>query len=510
VGTDDVATPRHAAPPSARRALARQALSAGRHVVSDHRLFAILVVLAAALRAVVQLAYQPALLFSDSAGYLYNAEYLVPLPLRPAGYAFFLKPLVAVHNLAVIAVAQHVLGLALGVAIYVLLVRLRLRPWVAALAAVPVLFDGFQLDIEQYVMSDTLFEAVLLAAVVLLAWPRERLGHWRIAGAGLLLAIGAIVRFDGVILVVPALLFVFVARRPVAAKATGVGVLLAAFAAPLLLYASWFHSQNGEFSIAGSSGRFLYGHVAPIADCSSLDLPPDEQSLCPAEPIGQRHNVNWYVWDPHSPANASPPLAGKPSDDLLRDFALRVVKQQPVDYAETVVADFLKGFRPTHTTTSVDDIGSEPWDFGTDLPSSGVDPQSFVTLYGGAEPHVVHSLATFLAGYQNLVYAPGPLLAACLLAGIVALCWPRVRRSPLWPATLLFVTAGVLVVLPADAVSLFSWRYQLPQLLLLPPAAALGVTAIRRAVVRKHAPCEMITLRGRRCDVQGDCPARRR
>jgi hypothetical protein len=51
----------------------------------------------------------------------------------------------------------------------------------------------------------------------------------------------------------------------------------------------------------------------------------------------------------------------------------------------------------------------------------------------------------------------------------------------------LFVTAGVLVVLPADAVSLFSWRYQLPQLLLLPPAAALGVTAIHRAVVRKHS-----------------------
>jgi hypothetical protein len=467
-------------------------MGGGRRVVSDHRLFAILFVLAAAVRAVVQLAYQPALVFSDSGGYLYNAAYLVPLPLRPAGYAFFLRPLMTVHDLAAIAVAQHVLGLALGVAIYALLVRLRLRPWAAALAAVPALFDGFQLDIEQYVMSDTLFEVLMVAAIVLLAWPRRRLGHWRVAAAGLLLALATIVRFDGVILVVPALLFVFVAHHRVAAKAAAAGALLAAFAAPLLLYASWFQAQNGQFSIAGSSGRFLYGHVAPIADCTSLDLPSDEQVLCPAEPLGQRHNVNWYVWDSHSPANTSALLAGPPTDAMLRDFAMRVVKQQPIDYARTVVADFLKGFRPTHTTTASDDIGSEPWNFGTDLPPSGVDPASFVALYGGADPHVVRPLAVFLQHYQDFVYAPGPLLAACLLAAVVALCWRGTRRSRLWPAILLFVSAGVLVVLPADAVSLFSWRYQLPQLMLLPPAAALGIAAIRRAVVRRrdaaHSP----------------------
>jgi hypothetical protein len=484
VGANDVAPARHAPASSAPRRFARRTLNGAQSLAGDHRLFAILVVVAAGLRAVVQLAYQPALLFSDSGGYLYNAEYLVPLPMRPAGYAFFLRPLMSVHNLAVIAVVQHVLGLALGVAIYALLVRLRLRPWVATLAAAPALFDGFQLDIEQYVMSDTLFELLLIAAIVLLAWPRERLGHWRTAGAGLLLALAAIVRFDGVILVVPALLFVVVVRHRVVAKAAAAGALLAAFAAPLLLYASWFQAQNGQFSISGSSGRFLYGHVAPIADCASLDLPANERSLCPAEPLGQRHNVNWYVWDSSSPANASVPLVGTPTDEVLRDFALRVVKQQPVDYAETVVADFLKGFRPTHTTTASDDIGSEPWNFGTDLPSSGVDPQSFVALYGGADPHVVHSLAAFLQHYQDFVYLPGPLLAACLLAALVALCWRRTRRSRLWPAILLFASAGVLVVLPADAVSLFSWRYQLPQLLLLPPAAALAVTAISRHPAR--------------------------
>jgi dolichyl-phosphate-mannose-protein mannosyltransferase len=192
-------------------ALARLVSRVKTAMAHNQLLFAILLVLAALGRAIVQLAYQPALLFSDSAGYLYNAEYLVPLQLRPAGYAFFLNPLLAAHNLAVVAVAQHLLGLALGVDIYVLLVRLGLRQWVAALAAVPVLFDGFELDIEQYVMSDTLFELLLLAGLMLLVLPRRRLGHWQIAAAGMPLAFAGIVRFDGIVLVSPA--FVFWASR---------------------------------------------------------------------------------------------------------------------------------------------------------------------------------------------------------------------------------------------------------------------------------------------------------
>jgi hypothetical protein len=40
--------------------------------------------------------------------------------------------------------------------------------WLAALATAPLLLDSMQLVIEQYVMSDVLFQALLLAACLLL------------------------------------------------------------------------------------------------------------------------------------------------------------------------------------------------------------------------------------------------------------------------------------------------------------------------------------------------------
>ena len=127
-----------------------------------------------ALRVVTQIAYRPALLYIDSYRYLGNLHDLDPAQnSQPIGYiALLLRPVLSVGNLAVVAGVQHIIGLGMGVAIYALLVRLGVRRWVAVLAAVPVLLDAYQLQIEQNIMSETLFEALILAAVVLLLWTR--------------------------------------------------------------------------------------------------------------------------------------------------------------------------------------------------------------------------------------------------------------------------------------------------------------------------------------------------
>ena len=71
-----------------------------------------------------------------------------------------------------VAVAQHALGLAMAAALYALAIRYGTGRWLAALAAAPVLLDAYQVQAEQTIMPDVLFEALIVAAMTLLLWPR--------------------------------------------------------------------------------------------------------------------------------------------------------------------------------------------------------------------------------------------------------------------------------------------------------------------------------------------------
>jgi hypothetical protein len=100
--------------------------------------------------------------------------------------------------------------------------------------------------------------------------------------------------------------------------------------------------------------------------------------------------------------------------------------------------------------------------------------------------------ARLLREYQLTVgYTPGPVLLAGLLVGVAAAAGlGRARRSGLRSACLLWVVVGAGLLLSAD-VYLFSWRYLLPALVTLPPAGALGVTALlggRTARRVAHSP----------------------
>ncbi|MGH3341311.1 MAG: hypothetical protein ACRDPK_00195, partial [Carbonactinosporaceae bacterium] len=145
-----------------------------REPISRHGLFLTLLCLGLVLRAVVQVAYQPAILYIDSYLYLFNNEALDPSMLRPIGYnALLLRWVLPLHDLAYVALLQHLLGLGMAVLIYLLLLRRDVPRWLAALAAAPVLLDGYQLQIEHNVMSDVLFQALVLGGLALLAWRRE-------------------------------------------------------------------------------------------------------------------------------------------------------------------------------------------------------------------------------------------------------------------------------------------------------------------------------------------------
>src|ERR1022692_2926004 len=151
-----------------------------------HWLLAVLLTAGLVMRVLAQIAYRPALLYIDSIKYLFGAY-----PGNdPPGYLLVLRPLLAVGNLDLVAAVQHLLGLAMAVALYLLMRRRGVPRWLAALATAPILLDAYQLQIEQTIMPDTLFEALIVTGLVLLLW-QPKPTRWMIIGGGIALGASA-------------------------------------------------------------------------------------------------------------------------------------------------------------------------------------------------------------------------------------------------------------------------------------------------------------------------------
>lgn len=446
-------------------------------VVRTHWLFSLLVAAGILLRIVTMLAYRPALVFIDSIPYLNNSVHLAPRPLRPFGYPVLLRVLSEVGGLSVIPLVQHAAALAMTVLLYATLLRLGVRRWMAALAAAPVLLDAMQLNLEHQILSDTLFELlVACACCVLLWWPRP--GIWAAGAAGLLLAAATITRPVALISIVPAVLVLLFVRAGV----VSLGALVGAFALPLLIYAAWFHSIFGVYALTGYDGHFLYARVAPFADCSKFSVPDYQRALCPKDP---RLTVDGYMWarksSPIYNFTVPPDLRHGEQPWLYRSqaagsFARHVILHQPLTYLRTVGHDFLRGFWPTRNTEP-GEVAASRWKFHVNHPWQPA-PLGYMQQHGD-HPSVNRTLARFLQSYQRVGCTPGPLLFAALVTGLLgAIGIGRARRSGLRSACFLFSVPALLMLISSVAVSQFSWRYQLPQLILLPPAAALGATAL--------------------------------
>jgi hypothetical protein len=438
----------------------------------EHWLVAVLLLLGAALRGVTEAAYWPALIFPDSVRYLEYAHNFVHGhwtvdDQRQSGYSILITPAVALNAIWLIPLIQHLAGLAIAVLIYAILIKYGARRWLAALATIPVLFDPLQLVLEQYVLTDVWTVVLIMAALALLVWRpnwrRDWRRDWRVTvAAGLLLGIAVTFRDEELIMIVPVAGYLLAARYPLKQLAA----LVVCFLIPVTAYLGWFKGTRGEWNFTTFSGAFLYGRVADFADCTGLALPGYERPLCPAQPPAQRV-ADYYTWNPASPQWTFTVPPGMSRDAVVRDFSIRIIKHQPGGYAEAVAKDFLYGFSP------VRGAGPEHYSpsylkFHKQIPP---DPQAKASLkaIGIGWPSSDPALAGFLQGYW--FYIPGPLLAAGLVTGLAG---GMVRRHK---EALLFGLGAVAVLIPPAVFATFDWRYQLPQLTLIPVAAVLGVTA---------------------------------
>jgi hypothetical protein len=446
-----------------------------------HWLFGLVLIAALALRVLVALAFRPIMWFGgDSASYLATGLRLIPDPSRVGGYGFMLWALkpragLALHGLAAVAAVQHVMGLGMGVLSYLLARRYGLPAWAATLAAIPVLFDAYELQLESDAVPDIPFGFLVLVALYLLLRSPGQRRPAVTAAAAFLLGVSALLWPVGLVLL--AVLLVVLLGALLIRRAGTVTVLAAllAGAAPVAGYSAWFSGHDHQFSLTRSDGVYLWSRTMSFANCAVIKPPAGERVLCP--PPGPRMAASLYIWDGNSPLLALP--GGRFSartNRLALHFALRAIAAQPAGYAAAVGHDVALSFswqRPVHPDAGIVDRyqfadAATAWVPASLRTPGGGTVAGDQALYNHGRPaptRAVQPYARWLVTYQRYAYLPGTLLGVILLAGLAAMTVRRRVRG----AGLPWAFAVTILVVP-PLVADFDLRYLVPAV----PAACLA------------------------------------
>jgi hypothetical protein len=458
-----------------------------------HWLACVLLAAGLTLRVLTELAYRPALFYVDTTRYLYNAEQ----GMDPVGYKGPLRAILAVTGFNAVAGFQHLLGLGMAVVIYLLLRRRGVPRWLSALAMAPVLLDAYQLQIEQMIMPDAVFEALIVAGLAILLW-RPEAGWRRIAAAGVVLGASATVAQVGEVLLIPAVIYVLALGGGWRRALSKAAALCLAFVLPIVAYCTINYLATGNFFLSDTGVTSLYGRTASAVDCATIRLPADERHLCPT-PAEQAKGPDWLEYSTSSPVQLYyyNKLPRAQTNSLVSDFNTRVITQQPLRLLGKYTSDVVKLFALTRDGRYGDTPISR-WQFQTTVTyyppwSSEAVLRSEIAAFGGGKPAIWRPVASFLRFYQlHGGYTPGPLMVLLALAGLAGSAMVARRRADprtrqLARACLLFFGSGGFVTLVSD-VPEFSWRYQLPALVTLVPGGVLGIAVIISSVRARRSP----------------------
>ena len=386
--------------------------------IRRHPALTVVLVAAVVLRAATMIAYRPILFFADSIDYLHIATVASPVGFsaspHPSGYPLIAELLTAgFRSLTALAAAQHLAGLAIGILVYALLLRLGAPKWLATLGAALVVLDSYLIALEQHLATETLFTLCLTASAYLVI---RYAGDRAIAASGLLIAVAATIRPSAVLALPVWLVYVWWARR----RPTAVGAGLVAVVLPLLAYSAIHQAERGTFGLSEADGWLLYGRTAELADCGGVDLPRATQSLCRRSGTEALPSPVDYIWTPRSPAWGlfGPPYAGSAAEREsknaeLRKFAMAVIRDHPLLYAQLVANDL---------ELVVDD--DYPVGPPASLPDDRWRPQVIADIskrhFAGYE-RPFHPPARALLTYQEVGRTPRWLMAGLAVVGVIAL-----------------------------------------------------------------------------------------
>jgi hypothetical protein len=430
---------------------------------TEHWALLLILFLGIAIRALAMVTYLPSLPLRSPDAYQYLAR-AVTLSVRssyhPFLYSAILRLFTFAGSLAWLTLAQHLIGIGIGVLIYLALRRFGLHPALAALGAAPILLDGYQIVLEHQPLTESFFELFVVGGVLLAAWSAQpRPGT--VAAAGILLGASVLIRFPGLAIVPVVLLYLFVRR----VHWSRLAVLVATFMVPLLVYAAWFQTQTGSFALTNRNGFYLYGRVAEFADCKDVDVPVRERIFCPENlqhaPGRGLFNAGLPGSIRHDPRN----------NDLAESFSRRMILAKPGAFAAAVASDFGKYFDPRTTDER------ERW-----LAPHRLTPRDLRRVPPGIDAEFrVHSrLAELFRAWQKTVWLYGPLLAVLLLLGAAGavLGWSRSSRPPLGPEAALFTLAAFGLLLFPTVFAVYHFRYYVPAIPLAGPAGVVGASIV--------------------------------
>jgi len=448
-------------------------VSAARSALGRHRLFAAAFGLGLVLRVITMLGFPPAIWFGgDSASYLSTALYHAPSTSRLSGYGVMLFALHPFHSFLAVTAVQHLTGLAVAVMIYALLRRYGLPGWGATLAALPVLLDAYQIELEHEILPSGTFSFLVMVAVTLTLWWRGKRPLWATVTAGFVLAATATLWPVGLPLLIIFLLYV--ALRRVGWRAFGVAAVTAAI--PLAGYVLWFHSAHGRYAFSNSDGIYLWSRTMTFANCAIIKPPADELALCPRQPVAQRPAASMFIWAKDSPLNSLP---GKRfqvrKNALAMDLALRAIAAQPGGYLADVLHDASLTFHwnnPDHPSLAMTHryefaFATSHW-ISPDYVLGGGHTVAFNQLrYGGVtSTRAVEPYAGWMRGYQRFAYLRGTALGILLLIGLggIVRSWRGggIRRLDDWGGPVLYpwLTSVGLLLVPVMTAD-YSERYVL-------------------------------------------------
>lgn len=445
-----------------------------------HLAFVVLVGAGLVLRVVALVAIYPGIWFSDTNEYLQVATTGRLSFVRVQGYALLVAPFLHLGSAGALIVLQHLMGLAIVVSLYALLLRRGVSRWIAFFAILPAALDAYVIDLEHMIMAETFFHLLLVGAFAVLLW-RERVRPYEAAAGGLLLGYAGITRSVAIPFAVLFLGYLLVRRvglYPVLAFGLGWALVVGG-------YLTMFKIQHGELAFTRYQGRFLYAKTATFANCEELgDLPADERALCPRST--PRYTSNGFLWGKGSPIHGVP----LSEDGRIRDFALRVIRHEPLTYLKVVVRDTIHYFEPAHET-GWNDYSDTAWQFPADprhwkYPGyrgpiragradrvHDIDPSQYVNPMVG-QPRLNVPASKFLHYYQRVFFTSGQVLAACLLVVLAALIRRRPRTFRLRLDASLLAACALTALVVSSALSIFDFRYGLVAVVFLPVAAALA------------------------------------